>query len=290
MIRRSFQSIGTHWQIFIDTSEVSESLWKELHALMRNFEARFSRFLPNSEVVQWREAQAGVYALSPELFHMLSMAQSWKNETGGLFNPAVGGLLEEAGYDSSYRFVESERLQSWKVPDWKVSGGCVHLDGPVVFDLGAFAKGTLIDMVCNFLNDFDQRYFLVDGGGDIRCTTKCSGDGWKTAVEWPGRPGFALCALTLRDCALAVSDIHQRRWGQWHHVVNPLNTRPASGFVGCAVTAKTCELADGMTTCLSLLPKHLRLSFAQKHQVEYLLMTPHDQVECSPEWSGTFFS
>lgn len=289
MIRRSFQAIGTHWQVLIDEPAISESVWSSIVQLTSDFEQRFSRFLLNSEVVQWRNAKKGTYALSPELARLLTVAQHWRKLTGGLFDPAVGGLLEQSGYDASYRFEPIADVQHWRIPEWRVQNNSLLIDGPVVFDLGGFAKGTLIDRIGEFLNNAGFQHFLVDGGGDLRATSKQDGNPWNTAVEWPGKPGEALCALALRDMALAVSDIFQRRWGVWHHLIDPLRRAPANRVLGCAVLAQTAELADVLTTCLALLPSENRQKFAREHGAEFVLMTEDAQLELSSGWPGTFF-
>lgn len=289
MIRRSFQAIGTHWQVLIDTPSVSESLWSSVLQLTASFEQKFSRFLPDSEVVRWRDAVKGEYPLSSELERLLLVAQRWRELTGGLFEPAVGGLLEQSGYDAHYRFTPTAEVQRWTLPVWSVRDGSLFISGPVVFDLGGFAKGTLIDILCEHFLHFGVRHFLVDGGGDMRGTSKQDGKPWNTAVEWPGKPGEALCTLPLRDMALAVSDIYQRRWGAWHHLIDPHQRVPANRVLGCSVLAQTAEVADALTTCLALVPSENRQKFAHEHGVEFVVLTEDTQLERSSGWPGTFF-
>lgn len=290
MVRRSFSAIGTQWQILADTDVVSEQVWKEISNTAGAFEKRFSRFLPDSEVSQWRDASPGTYPLSPELARLLRTAQQLKHDTKGLFDPVVGGFLEELGYDSSYRFTESSNVQSWRLPQWEVQGRQLTIDGSVLFDLGGFAKGTLIDMFCSILDRFDIQSYIVDGGGDLRGTRKHSGEPWNVAVEWPGKPNLALCSVPLQHKALAASDIFKRRWGEWHHLIHPGQKISYSQVVGCAVVADSAELADGLTTCFALLPEQERAPLAEKYQAEFVLVTQDQRVQTSAGWPGSFFS
>ncbi len=285
-----FEAIGTHWHLTVESpAAVPVKIWHEIEAKIDAFDQRFSRFILTSEANAWRAAKPGSYKVSTELAKLLQFASKLRAETQGKFDPAVGGLLELAGYDPTYRFQPDAKLENWQIPGWEISGTTLKIEAPLVIDVGGYGKGSCIDLVAYVLRHHGYEHFLIDGGGDLYGTTKHSGSGWTVGVEWPGQPEYAISQVTLKNQALAVSDIYRRAWGNWHHVVDPQAGQPFSKVVGVAVMAQTAQTADGLTTALALIAPSARQVLAEKYQAEFLLLTEKQSVETSQHWPGELF-
>lgn len=217
----AFEALGTAWSILIDApaSELSEAgadletLRSELIALTDIFDHRFSRFKPDTEATAFRHADSGTYPISPEFTQLLARSDVLRQLTDGAFDPAVGGLLEAAGYDPQYQLKpDANSLATWKLPNWSVNtkDHTLTIDGPVVFDIGGTGKGYWIDVLSQYLLEKGFTYHLVEGGGDMKATTKANGDGYTIALEWPGRPDMAIGVVTLKNQGLAASDVFKR--------------------------------------------------------------------------------
>src|SRR5947207_10893965 len=72
-------------------------------AWVRDAEARFTRFLPNSELAGLNAGGGRYVPVSPELFAMLEAALWAFEESSGLVNAAVLPALVSAGYDRPFR-------------------------------------------------------------------------------------------------------------------------------------------------------------------------------------------
>jgi thiamine biosynthesis lipoprotein len=270
-----FSALGTEWQLSLDVAE---------------FDQQFSRFIADSEVNAWRHASAGVYQISPQLAEILEFAQKLKVLTRGKFDPAIGTLLEAAGYDPEYSFRPNEtQLRTWQLPEWRISGRELQISGPVVFDIGGFGKGYWIDQLSQFLTSQGFPYHLVDGGGDMFATTKKDGQGWRVAIEWPGKPDTAVGEVTLFNQGLAVSDVLRRKWGEWHHVVDPETTQPVVDILSAAAVASTATLADAVTSVVCLTQPSIYKPAVQELGGEYLVINTLNEVHISPGWPGTFY-
>lgn len=286
----AFEAIGTHWHITVEATEaVPQETWQKVQDRITAFDQRFSRFILSSEANAWRTAESGSYAVSAEMAALLQFAADLRRATNGKFDPAVGGLLELAGYDPSYSFTEKSQLTDWKTPGWDISGNILTIDAPLVIDVGGYGKGTCIDLTAEILRAAGWQYFLIDGGGDLYGTTKLSGDPWQVAVEWPGKPEYALSQVALSNQALAVSDIFKRNWGDWHHVIDPDAAKPASQVLGIAVLGPDAQTADGLTTAIALVPAAERATLAQRFKVEFVLLTANQTTQTSHKWPGVLF-
>lgn len=283
-----FQALGTVWSVVVDGSSIPDDVQRTVVAYARDFESRFSRFLPSSEVNAFREVRAGTYPISPEFARLLQRAEQLRRLTDGVYDPVVGGILEEAGYggQSGLRPVSYGE----HVPQWSVSDDTLTVDGPVAFDLGGIGKGYCIDQVADVVRRAGFEYFLVDGGGDMYATTKADGRPWRAAIEYPGKPELAAGVVELSHQGLAVSDIFRRRFGAGHHLIDVKAQESVQGIVGCAAVAVDAWAADCMTSGLFFASSKRYLDLAQEFEAQYLVFYPDGETRVSPDWSGELFA
>lgn len=284
-----FSALGTQWGILVDHEHFLESHKKAMLDAVAVFERRFSRFLPESEVNQFREVSAGTYVVSDEFASLLTAADRLRTLTGGVYDPAVGGLLEHAGYDKEYRMAPDEEVENYALPQWSLSEKKITIGGSVVFDLGGIGKGYCIDLVAEFLKKQGYTYFLVEGGGDMYGTTKRDGSAYRIALEWPGKPDTAFGVVELRNQGVAVSDSFKRRWKNWHHIIDPQSKKPIEQVVGCTALAQTAFAADCMTSALFLSSFEKYPELSEQLQAEYVVFKQDGGVGVSPGWGGELF-
>lgn len=285
----SFESLGTHWSIDIDEDILRDDTSAEVLSFLQDFERRFSRFRLESEVNAWRQASPGKYTLSPDLKTLLARAEKLRELTEGRYDPAVAGLLERAGYGAKLSNNSSETPEQFILPKWQLEGGSIVIDGPLVFDLGGMGKGYAIDAVAKLLEERGYRYFLVEGGGDMYGTTKRDGKPWQIAIEYPGQPDTALGSVDLDHSGLAVSDRFRRRFGRWHHVVDPLTKQAVDLIDGCAALSPSAWDADSLTAGIFLGKRESYARLAKAFAGEYLVTLPGGYLERSPHWPGILF-
>lgn len=271
-----------------DTPQFLSTHERVVQDWLAQFERRFSRFLPDSEVNAFRKAKRGIYPLSEELRILLERAEMLRTLTHGNYDPAAGELLERAGYGKgNYATLPPE---DFKIPVWTLQKEGLMLDGPTAFDLGGIGKGYAIDRVVAMIHEFGYNHFLVEGGGDMFGTTKADGSPWQVAIEYPGKPELAAGLVNLSHRGLAVSDRFRRRFGNWHHIVNPHEKKPVVSLDGCAALAPSAWAADCMTSGLFLASPERYADLKSAFQAEYLVFASEGKVEMSQGWSGELFT
>lgn len=295
----SFPALGTKWSLLVDHDVFPEEHRQAILGEVQTFEHRFSRFLPQSEVNQFREATAGTYEISDILALFLTRANLLRDLTGGVYDPAIGGLLEHAGYDPTYRLVSDNEVESFQLPRWSLIGKSLTIDGPVIFDLGGIGKGYCIDFVASILEKQGYQRYLVEGGGDMYGTTKRDGSPFRVALEWPGKPDMAFGVVTLSQQGVAVSDSFKRRWPasakagrdekNWHHIINPETKKPIAAVVGCAALARSAFAADSMTSALFLSSQNRYPKLVEELEAEYVVFQADGTASVSPQWPGELF-
>lgn len=286
----AFSALGTKWSIMVDGAPFLEKHQKAIQDEIAHFENRFSRFIATSEVNQFRGAEPGAYPLSETLALLLEAASTLRTLTGGVYDPAVGGLLEHAGYDPTYRMTATDlAVEQYQLPQWSLVGRELTLGGSVVFDLGGIGKGYCIDLAAEALKRLGYQHFLVEGGGDMYGTTKQDGSGFRIALEWPGKPDTAFGIVELKNQGVAVSDSFKRRWGKWHHIVDPHTKKPIDHIIGAAAVAPSAFAADRMTSGLFLSTKERYPALAQALSAQFVIFEEGGTVQISSQWVGELF-
>jgi len=285
----SFSGIGTAWSVVTDGSVLAEDARSAVLAFVDGFDKRFSRFIESSEANAFRDAGAGDYPISKEFAVLLAKADDLRKLTDGVYDPAVGGLLERAGYDATYRMKPLPNTEEFVLPAWKLVAQTLTLDGPAVFDIGGTGKGYCIDRVADIVRSFGHGHFLVDGGGDIFATTKAGDAPWRVAIEYPGKPDMAAGLVELKDQGLAVSDGFRRRWGKWHHLVHPQLKKPVERVAGAAAVASSAWDADCATSALFFAAGERYPAISESFKASYLVFQNDGMTSVSPNWKGELY-
>lgn len=213
----------------------------ELEAIERLFverEARFSRFLPASELNRVNAARATRIVVSPPFARMLEHALRAAALTGGLVDPTVGAAIMEAGYDRDFSILDDSPRPALPTPagrwrDVSVTGTLVTLPTDVVLDLNGVVKGLAVDNALALLSGAG----FVSAGGDLAVRGTC-------VVSLPGGETVAVHAG-----GLATSGVTSRTWlrggERQHHLIDPTSGRPSrSCWAEVTVSGATCHTAD----------------------------------------------
>ena len=221
---RRFRAMNT--DIRLVTSDWTQTvLLAGAEQVFHAIEARFSRFLPDSELTALN-GRDGEVEVSPEMAAMLELALRFQALTGGIFEPALLPALEAAGYDRSFERVERKSAAPVARPPEHHSISELKVDyerrlvakpSGLRLDLGGIGKGFAVDQAATVLGPV--RDFLIDAGGDIFAAGQAPGrESWRIGIAAPGDPGSDLDVVTLRDQAIATSTTAARRWrrgGRW---------------------------------------------------------------------------
>jgi len=221
---RHFDALGSTCELLSLGS--GQGALERCEAWVRDAEARFTRFLPDSELAGLNAGDGRYVPVSPELFAMLEAALWAFEESQGLVNVAVLPALVAAGYDRPFRqgLVEPAHVNPLTIPglpDVLILDQATRsaaLAPSAALDLGGIVKGALADILIDELGE-DA---VCNLGGDLRVRgAGPEGDGWH----------IALCdrsAVALTDGAVCTSGVTRRRWGHsMHHLIDPRTGMPA---------------------------------------------------------------
>ena len=245
MIRTSFSAMGTT----VDVFSASEAGLDTTRALFEDLEARFSRFLPSSELSRINETDDTMIQVSESIGSLLVTAQKLALATDGLVDPAVGSAVNRWGYDRTIeevRDLDSAPTQQ-AIGSWFIEGHTLTREKGVAFDLGGIAKGWAADLAVE-----SGMALLVSAGGDVRSAIDAA------TVEIVDPWGDSPAVVALGSGALATSSVTGRRWRAGsqaaHHIIDPRTAAPAdTPVLSASALAATAAQAEAAAKSLILL-------------------------------------
>jgi thiamine biosynthesis lipoprotein len=201
-------------------------------------------------------AQGKSRRITPELSAILKDATRISQQSGGLFNPAIGGLIRLWGF-------QSDKFKA-ALPDPKKITALVKADPQmgdimilndvassrnrtVQIDLGGYAKGYALDRAADILEKMGVRNALINIGGNVLALGSHGSRPWRIGIQHPRKPG-PIATLDLHDGeAIGTSGDYQRYFKlngkRYCHLIDPRTGQPVRGVE--AVTILTHGLHAG---------------------------------------------
>lgn len=281
----SFEAIGTLWKIegelpeWIKQAEIS----KIIEERISDFDKSYSRFRKDSLVFEISE-KPGKYKLDLDGKKMIELYQKLYKITSGKFTPLIGKTLEEAGYDSEYSFKEGEIS---KVENWdetiEYRKGELLVKKPVMLDFGGIGKGYLIDVIARIFEEAGIINYCIDGGGDIFVR---GSEYLKVGLENPVNSEQVIGIARVKNQSICASSGNRRKWGKFHHIVNPETLSSPTEILATWVIAENALIADSMATCLFL---ESEVKLRKKFEFEYLILYPDYTYKKSSNFNAEVF-
>ncbi len=181
--------------------------------------------------------------VTPELAAMLKEAAQLSQQSKGLFNPAIGGLVAVWGFHADeFKSVQPDEklIAQWLAANPQMSdliftvtpaGQQVQSTNKAVqLDLGGYAKGYALDRAAELLHKQGMHNALINIGGNIIALGQHGKRPWRVGIQHPRKSG-ALASLELQDGeAIGTSGDYQRYFmlneKRYCHLIDPRNGYP----------------------------------------------------------------
>lgn len=251
----------------------------------RKVEQACSRFTPDSELMKACQLIDMPVTASPYLFEPLKFALAMAESTNGLFDPTIGKVMEDFGFNRHY--LTGEYMTS--VADDSATYKDIILDKrnrtvlfkkPMVIDLGAVAKGFAIDLAANELKEFDG--FVVNAGGDLFAGGfDENGDKWKIGIQHPLIKDQVSHFVELSNEAICTSGSYERKSNKTpgiHHLVNPVSKQSPNGLLSCSIIAPFAMMADAFSTTAFLLGSKNGIEIIEEAGISGIFITPELEI------------
>jgi thiamine biosynthesis lipoprotein len=243
----SFRAMGCSVQAQVESDNArAEEHLARVPGWFETWEARLSRFRPQSELSRLNARAGETVEVSPILWEVIQDALEAARISEGLVTPTVLPSLEAAGYDRSFAELERDGVEPAAAPvktaDWREiylepKRRRLRLPPGSKLDLGGIGKGWAADRAAARLKHLGPA--MVEAGGDIALSgPRRRGGAWRIAVADPRQSDGDLAHLAVASGGVATSGKDRRRWrrgGVWqHHLIDPRTGGPSDSDVWSA--------------------------------------------------------
>jgi thiamine biosynthesis lipoprotein len=247
-------------------------------------EDAMSTFRPASELSRfnaWRGERR--FALSPDTYAVIALAQQIAAETQGAFDITVAPLVDAWGFGPGrrHRVVGGDEIRTLErqvgfrhlVLDARSEAASKALPG-LRADLSGIAKGYGVDAAARALERLGFEDYLVDAGSEIRTRGRNpAGEAWKIAIEEPDSvPPRARRLVSLSGASIATSGDYriyfERNAIRYCHEIDPASGAPIrNGLASVSVVDPGCDRADAMATALMVMGPRRGFAFACEQRI-----------------------
>ncbi|MFA5997685.1 MAG: FAD:protein FMN transferase [Candidatus Paceibacterota bacterium] len=231
------------------STEDSNKAVKKAEDVFREYDLRFSRFKPESELMALNMSNATWHKVGVEMFEVIKRCVAIAAETDGAFDPSVGSVLASYGYGLPENFTLPSTTPTYRDLAFNDRELLIRLAPGQILEPACIVKGMAIDAAGKALDGAGVPAYMINVGGDI--ITKGNfenGESWNIAVQAPENPDAVVAIIGLKNAGMATSGVYQtkgeRNGKKWHHLVNMKNKKPSNGIVSATIVADTCERAD----------------------------------------------
>ena len=304
------KTMGTRYSAIIMSEEVqpAEGLEEALYAAVDRVDRQMSTWNPDSDLMQLNRAKVDVWTKVPaDLFKVLEGAIAINRASSGLFDPAVGSIVDAWGFGATSREPDvksiGEQLRQTRMPTHALleldpEQQAVLKKAQVKLDLCGIAKGYGVDAMAEVLKAFDIKSGLVGIDGEMRAIgPKVKDVPWSIALEKPDynlREAFGM--VHLQDAAIATSGDY-RHWVKvgnrtFSHTMDPRRNGPLQNNVASvSVIAEHCMTADAWATALMVMGAEAGLHVARAKGINALFLIRDGetlkQISVGPAFEST---
>jgi thiamine biosynthesis lipoprotein len=272
----------------------------EVQALLDHLEARWSRFIPTSDLSRINAGAGTPVAVGAETIALVETMQRAWDLTQGRYDPTVLPVLVANGYAVS-RTDPRRRTVLADGPRRLDAMGEVRVDRPgltvtvptgVALDPGGIGKGLAADLAVALLLDGGAAGALVGIGGDLAIGGDPPGPlGWPVDIQHPDPTGTPLCQVLVDHGGVATSSTRSRRWTQAgrarHHLVDPFTAAQAeTDLATVTVFAATGWQAEAHATSALLTSASSVLDHLDGHGLTGLAVTRDGRILHTADLDG----
>lgn len=200
--------MGTAISIDLRDPGVDAELVEAAFEWLRQVDARFSPYKPDSEISRLGRGELTVEDCHVDVGKVLSLCEDLRGETGGVFN-------------------------AWS---WRADGR---------LDPSGLVKGWAVERAAELLERASARNFCINAGGDIVVRGNPEpGRAWRIGIRLPRQATALAAVVRATDLAVATSGAYERG----DHILDARNGLPSPGLLSMTVVGPSLTLADAYAT------------------------------------------
>ncbi len=259
-------------------ASLARDFQRDVVAWVGQFEARYSRFLPDS-LIGRINAAAGEHWVEtdPETDRLFALCQELFFFTRGSFDPSSLPLIKLWNWKARPPVIPDDAdiqaaraLVGWNKIQRR-AGGIFLPERGMALDLGGIGKEYAVDCVMNMAIQRGITNVLVDFGQDVRARGHALGKKfWWIGLDDAAQPGKCWAGVAVTDQAVATSGDYLRNFQfngrRYGHILDPRTGYPAQNDCrAVSIIAPSCTIAGLLSTSVCILGAKEGLQLVELH-------------------------
>ncbi len=295
VFRDRFYALGTLIDLSLyganpeQQAQASEALVLAFNAMHTDWHAWEAGSLAqtNTQLAEGRPFRPGA-----DILPLLQSANRLSLQSGGLFNPTIGKLVDLWGFHADEisaltppdpAAIQALLARAPSAADVVLENGQLVSRNPTVqYDLGAFAKGYAIDRGIELLQSLGIAHAIINAGGDLRAIGRHGDRPWRIGIRHPRQAGVLASVELSEDESIFTSGDYERYFEasgrRYHHIIDPRTGYPAGQTVSVTVMHREAATADAAATALFVAGPDDWTALARRMGIRYVMLIDRDGV------------
>jgi len=227
------------------------------------------------------------FSLAPSILPLIERSTLLSEQSNGLFNPAIGGLVKLWGFhqddiDEVFGPPEPEAIEAFlqdmpQMSDIHYENLTMHgSNANIHLDFGGFAKGVAVDTTIEHLREFGISNAIINAGGDLRAIGQRGDRPWRIGIRNPRGEGVFASIEISGDESVFTSGDYERYFTadntRYHHIIDPRTGYPADQTQSVTVLHNDAATADAAATALFIAGPEQWHSIARAMGIKYVML------------------
>ena len=223
------------------SSAEGEAAWDQVVASLREADAVFSTYRPDSCISRLGRNEITLAECPPEVREVLALADAARRDSEGAFDISLPGPK-----------------------------------GRRVLDPSGVVKGWAVDRASRYLDRLQDTDFCLSAGGDMVCRTRqADSPEWRIGIEHPLHPDRVVAVVPLRNGAVATSGLIHRG----AHITDPRTGATPSAWASVTIIAPDLVAADVDATAAFVLGEDAPAWLGNRADRSSLLIRPDGTMQ-----------
>ena len=280
--------------------ESVDAAFEAAFARIKELEYLFGRIQKNSDIWKINRSPGLPVSVSPETYRLIEAGLGFSKLSGGAFDITLGRIIELWDFEGKKPVVPDAVHIKEALKD--VGRKSLLLDkkaatvtplNAVKLDLGAIAKGYIIDEAAKVLLANNINNFIINAGGDMVIRGKRGSKPWKVGLQHPRDTGKVIAHMEIGDVqtAIVTSGDYERYFmkegRRYHHILDPETGYPAEGLISVTIKASDTVTADALSTAVFVMGSAKGLALIEQlPDVEAVLIDRDENIIISRGLKG----
>ena len=233
-------------------------------------------------------------AVPEDVYILIERSLELAKETDGLFNPAIGALVDLWGITTENPHVPDEAELSSVLPLLSLEDVILDDGQKTVFlakrgmklDLGGIGKGYAADKLRDYLSSNGVKRALINLGGNVYALgwkDESSEEKWRVGIVDPIDQSTMLTSVDVENKAVVTSGGYERYFEKdgvrYHHILDSKTGFPSdSDVLSATIVSSDSTLADALSTAVFSGGTEKAKEFADRFKVYVIVYTKAGEI------------